>query len=80
MLAALMAKKVSGALGRKTYVRVKVKLSGYQLLAYPVSAKGSGTITTMTESNGFVVIPQNREGLVEGETVFVHMFANLEIE
>jgi molybdopterin molybdotransferase len=80
MLSAVMAKKVSGALGRKTYVRVKVKLSGNQLLAYPVSAKGSGTITTMTESNGFVVIPQNREGLTEGETVFVHMFANLEIE
>jgi molybdopterin molybdotransferase len=80
MLTALLARKVSGALGRKTYVRVKVKLSGNQLMAYPISAKGSGTITTMTESNGFVIIPPNREGLTEGETVTVHMFAKLEIE
>jgi molybdopterin biosynthesis enzyme len=75
-----MTKKVSGVLGRKTYVRVKVSLTDNQLVAVPISAKGSGTITTMTQSNGFVIVPENREGITQGETVTVHMFANVEIE
>jgi molybdopterin biosynthesis enzyme len=32
----------------------------------------------MTDSNGFVIVPENREGLVEGETVAVHLFAGVE--
>jgi molybdopterin biosynthesis enzyme len=32
----------------------------------------------MTKANGFVVVPANREGVREGETVFVQLFANVE--
>ena len=51
-----------------------------ELFAEPVSAKGSGAISTMTLSNGFVVVPENREGITEGETVIVYMFGNLKVE
>jgi molybdopterin biosynthesis enzyme len=34
----------------------------------------------MTLSNGFVVVPENREGITEGETVIVYMFGNLKVE
>jgi molybdopterin molybdotransferase len=77
---AVMARKVSSALGRKTYVRVRVSLKNGEFVAEPVSAKGSGAISTMTTSNGFVVVPENREGLSEGESVFVGMFGSLEVE
>jgi len=43
-----------------------------------VSARGSGVISTMTRANGYVVVPENREGLEEGETVQVHLFDMLE--
>jgi molybdopterin biosynthesis enzyme len=33
----------------------------------------------MTQSNGFVVVPENREGISEGEPVVVHMFGGLEV-
>jgi molybdopterin molybdotransferase len=46
--------------------------------AEPVSARGSGTISTMTRANGYVIVPENREGVAEGETVQVHLFADLE--
>ena len=78
MLKAVLARKVSSALGRKTYVRVHVTLKGDEFYAEPVSAKGSGSISTMTQSNGFVVVPENREGITGGETVIVHMFGNVE--
>jgi molybdopterin biosynthesis enzyme len=73
-----MTKKIAGVLGRKTYARVKVVWKNDKLAAIPISAKGSGTITTMTQSNGFVIIPENRGGLTQDETVNVHMFANVE--
>ncbi len=80
MFKAVMARKVSSALGRKTYVRVLVKLRNGEFVAEPVSAKGSGAISTMTQSNGYVVVGENREGVTEGENVLVYMFGNLEVE
>ena len=79
MLKAVLARRVASALGRKTYVRVRVTLKNGEFYAEPVSAKGSGAISTMTQSNGFVVVPENREGISEGETVIVHMFGSLEV-
>jgi molybdopterin molybdotransferase len=78
MLKAVLKRRVSSALGRKTYVRVHVTLNDGEFYAEPVSAKGSGSISTMTQSNGFVVVPENREGVSEGETVIVQMFGTVE--
>ncbi len=78
MLKAVLARRVASALGRKTYVRVRVTLKEGEFYAEPVSAKGSGSISTMTQSNGFLVVPENREGVSEGETVAVHMFGTVE--
>ncbi len=80
MLKATLARRVASVLGRKTYVRVYVIFKGGEFIAEPVSAKGSGSISTMTQSNGFVIVPENREGVSEGETVVVHMFGSLEVE
>jgi molybdopterin molybdotransferase len=77
---AVLARRITSALGRKTYVRVCVSLKDGELSAEPVSAKGSGSISTMTQSNGYIIVPENREGISEGETVIVHMFASLEVE
>jgi len=76
---AVLARRVASVLGRKTYVRVRVLLKDGELFAEPVSAKGSGAISTMTQSNGYVIVPENREGISEGETVIVHMFDSLEV-
>jgi molybdopterin biosynthesis enzyme len=32
----------------------------------------------MTKANGFVIVPENREGVPEGELVTVHLFGNIE--
>ncbi|MDR2203014.1 MAG: molybdopterin molybdotransferase MoeA [Nitrososphaerota archaeon] len=80
VLSAVLSRKVSGFLGRRTYVRVLVKFSMGALIVEPVSAKGSSSISTMTKSNGYVIIPENREGLTEGETILVQMFGGIEID
>jgi molybdopterin molybdotransferase len=76
---AVLARRVTSVLGRKTYVRVQVVLKDGELSAEPISSKGSGSISTMTQSNGYLIVPENREGVNEGETVFIHMFGSLEV-
>jgi molybdopterin molybdotransferase len=77
-LKAVMTRKVATALGRKTFVRVRVFQKNGDFLAEPVSARGSGAISTMTRGNGFVIVPENREGVTEGEVVTVRLFGNVE--
>jgi molybdopterin molybdotransferase len=79
MVKAVLMRRITSVLGRKTYVRVRVTLKNGDLFAEPVSSKGSGSISTMTQSNGYLIVPENREGISEGETVFVQMFGILEV-
>ena len=75
---AVMTRKVATALGRKTFVRVKVIQKNNEFHAEPVSARGSGAISTMTRGNGFVIVPENREGITKNEKVTVHLFGTVE--
>ena len=75
-----MTRKIATALGRKNFVRVRVFLKNDDFFAEPISAKGSGAISTLTRSNGFVIVPENREGLSEGELVTVRLFGTVEDE
>ena len=77
-LNAVMTRKVAAALGRRTFVRVRVTRRNGEFLSEPVSARGSGAISTMTRGNGFVIVPENREGVAEGEVVTVHLFGEME--
>jgi len=74
---AKMTRKVATSLGRKTYVRVLVRSHGAESFAEPISARGSGMISTMTKANGYVIVRENREGLEENESVSVHLFDGL---
>jgi len=76
---AKVTRRITATLGRKTFVRVRVIQVGGKLLAEPLSSRGSGTISTMTKANGYVAVPENREGLEEGESVLVHLFDSVEV-
>ena len=69
-----MTRRTATTLGRKNYLRVHVRYKNGRLCAEPISAKGSSMFSTMTRSNGYVIVPEDREGLEKGEIVQVHMF------
>ena len=79
MLKASLTRRVADALGRKTYLRVHVSMKGGEFFAEPVSTKGPGSISTMTQSNGYVIISESIGSLAKGEMVMVHMFDSLEV-
>jgi molybdopterin molybdotransferase len=74
---AKLTRRVAGVLGRRVFLRVRVFEKGGGFFAEPVRVTGSGVITTMTKANGYVIIPENREGIEEGESVRVHLFSSI---
>ena len=78
-LKAKITRRVAGVLGRKVFLRVKVYERNGEFYAEPIRTTGSGIFTTMTKANGYVIIPENREGLEENEIVTVHLFDNVPI-
>ena len=74
---AKLTRRVAGALGRRVFLRVHAFERNGSFFAEPVRATGSGVLTTMTKANGYVIIPENREGIEEGESVMVHLFSSI---
>jgi len=78
ILKARLTQRIASALGRRVFLRVRVFERNGEFFAEPVRIKGSGVLSTMTKANGYVEIPENREGLEEGESVIVHLFDKIE--
>ncbi|MFQ6086525.1 MAG: gephyrin-like molybdotransferase Glp, partial [Candidatus Bathyarchaeia archaeon] len=74
MLKARLTRRVASALGRRVYLRVFAFQKEGEFFAEPIRTRGSGVLSTMTKANGYIVIPEDREGLEEGETVIVNLF------
>jgi molybdopterin molybdotransferase len=74
---AKLTRRVAGVLGRRVFLRVRAFEKNGGFFAEPVRVSGSGVLTTMTKANGYVLIPENREGLEEGESVRVHLFSSI---
>ncbi len=74
-LIAIISKDVPvSRLGYKHFLRVKIEKQESSYLAYPVKLKGSGIISSLTQSDGIVEIPEDKEGLKKGEKVRVYLF------
>ena len=74
---AKLTRRVAGVLGRRVFLRVRVFERNGGFFAEPVRVTGSGVLTTMTKANGYGIIPENREGVDEGESVMVHLFSSV---
>lgn len=77
---AKLTRRVPSALGRQVFLRVCVFEREGEFFAEPVRIKGSGVLTTMTKANGYLIIPEDREGLDENENVLVHLFDKIKKE
>jgi len=80
LVKAKLIRRVAGALGRKVFLRVLITFKNDEFFAEPIRVTGSGMLSTLTKANGYVVIPENREGLEEGEMILVHLFDSVKME
>ncbi len=63
---------VSG-MGYISFLRVKLAKSENKFIANPIKLKGSGVISSLTQSDGIVEIPPYQEGLKKGDPILVKL-------
>jgi molybdopterin molybdotransferase len=66
-----LAGKVRSEPGRRTFARVEVECEGDRRLARPTRAGGAGVLSSVALADGWVEVPEGREGLPADETVTV---------
>lgn len=66
-----LAEKVYSEPGIRTFARVQVEEDEAGRTATTVRASGAGVLSSVALSDGWVVVPEEREGLAAGETVAV---------
>jgi putative molybdopterin biosynthesis protein len=65
-------RKVASKLGQEEFLRVKIGSVDGRLMSSQLP-RGSGSITTLTEADGIIRIPQHVEGIEAGEKVPAHL-------
>ncbi|GBE36537.1 molybdopterin molybdenumtransferase [bacterium BMS3Bbin07] len=71
---AFFSRNLSSSTGREDHIRVALELRDNGLWARPILGK-SGLIRTLVDADGTVIIPLNKNGIYEGETVEVNLFS-----
>ncbi|MCW4032182.1 MAG: molybdopterin molybdotransferase MoeA [Candidatus Bathyarchaeota archaeon] len=74
IIRAKLTRRITSPLGEKNYVRVRIEKSDGEFIACPVRSTGSGIISSMIRANGFLIIPEDREGIDEEEIVEILLF------
>jgi molybdopterin molybdotransferase len=72
-----LAAKISSAVGRVDYVRVRVHGTADTAVAQPLAVSGASILSTTTVADGFVLVPADSEGFPAGATVTVHLYDDL---
>lgn len=67
------SKKIASTLGRTDYIRAKIDGD----LVNPLKIKGSGIIRSMVESDSYIIIEENLEGIGKGEECEVLLYDSL---
>jgi len=70
------ARKIASKLGQEEFLRVKIGSVDGNLISSQLP-RGSGSITTLTEADGIIRIPENIEGISEKETVQAYLLRPL---
>ncbi len=73
---AVMSRRVVSSFKAEEFLRVKLGQVGDKIMATPLP-RGSGVITSLVRADGFVRIPQLKEGLEVGENIFVELVKDL---
>jgi molybdopterin molybdotransferase len=65
-----LARKISSAVGRVDYTRVRIEKDRVE----PLATSGASILSSTTRADGFVLVPRDSEGFAEGDTVHVYLY------
>ncbi len=70
---AVLRRSLPNRVGYTSLIRVRLIIGDNTIYAEPYMLKGSGILSSLSRSNGYVVIPGNIEGYPEGERIVVRL-------
>jgi molybdenum cofactor synthesis domain-containing protein len=76
-LIATMASNINTFKNFRTFVRVQVVRNNGSYLAEPISAAGASLLSTLTKSNGMIIVENNDSKLIKGKRVQVIPLRNI---
>ncbi|WP_058366238.1 molybdopterin molybdotransferase MoeA [Haloparvum sedimenti] len=71
---ATLTRKIASEPGTRTFARVRLAEGEEGPVAEPTRASGSGVLSSVALADGWVVVPEGREGIDAGETVDVQIW------
>lgn len=71
----IASRKIPSSLGRTDYIRAETD----ETMVKPLKIKGSGIIRSMVQSNSYIIIEENLEGIGKGEECNVLLYDSLTI-
>lgn len=74
-ITAVLGKRIISSLKYREYVRVTLGKIGDTYVAVPLP-RGAGIVTSFTKADGIIVVPQNSEGIEQGEAVEVSLISS----
>lgn len=76
-ISAIVTKRIMSSLKYEEFIRVKLGYVNGKYVATPVK-RGAGTVTSLVHADGVLRVPQNIEGIEEGEIVEIELLNELE--
>lgn len=70
---ARLGRRLPGNPGLSMYVRVKLTKAGDELVAEPYVIRGSGILTSLLRSDGYIIVPEDVEGYEAGALLDVYI-------
>ena len=74
---ARLDRKVRSDVGTRTFARVELREGGGEQVAMPTRTSGAGALSSVALADGWVVVPEEREGIPADETVAVEHWGRL---
>jgi molybdopterin molybdotransferase len=73
MIEAIIEEPIENTDGRRIFARAVVQKRDGKYFARLTGPQGSGILTSMTLANGLVIVPEDKPGVEEGDSVQVIM-------
>jgi molybdopterin molybdotransferase len=74
---ARLDRKIASEPGTRTFARVELRDADDEPAAVPVRTSGAGVLSSVALADGWIVVPENREGIPADETVAVEHWERL---
>ncbi|MET1159574.1 MAG: gephyrin-like molybdotransferase Glp [Thermoprotei archaeon] len=66
---AVLTRRTPNVIGYRSYIRVRVWRENGNYYAEPYMLRGSGVLSSLVKTNGYLVIPEDNEGFEKGDEV-----------